>query len=154
MDGETMPIRINDASVVHSFSDLIPGAAYHGETYLRTIASSIQQLQAPVRMSIDSLVTDGFRSRKVQCLAVEPTEPRLRHYKSAHYASPSGDSLTVGWYLVGGERAAGLQVGAFSIGAASQLDADEVMSLVELVHGHAVLPAIGEVLETLRYASP
>lgn len=148
-----MPIRINDASVIHNFSDLIPSAADHNETYLRAIANRIQQLQLPVRMSVDSLVTDGFRSRKVQCLVVEPAEPRLRHYRSAHYASPSGNGLSVGWYLVGGERAEGLQVGAFSIGAVSQLDADEVMSIVELAHDHAVLPAVEEVLETLRYAN-
>ncbi|MGX7681578.1 hypothetical protein ACSMXN_22060 [Jatrophihabitans sp. DSM 45814] len=146
-----MPIRISDGTVLHSFNETIPRAASHGEKYLRAVANGVQEYEPPVTMSIDFFSSGGFRSPQIQCLVVEPTSPRLRHYKAAHYGAPSGASLKVGWYLVGAERAGGRQIGYFNLGAATDLDVDEVMSIVETVHTYAVLPAIQQIVDLLQH---
>ncbi len=141
-----MPIRINDISVVNSFNETIPNAAAHGEAYLRAVAKGVQECAPPVSMSIDSMITGAFRAPQVRCLVVEPTSQRLRHYKTAHFATASGNGLRVGWYLVGGERAGGRQIAGFSVGAVTDMDAGEVLSITEQVHTYAVIPAIREIL--------
>jgi hypothetical protein len=142
-----MPIRINGNSVIESFNDVIPKAAPHGEDYLRAIARGVQEYEPPVTMDIDELIGDrAFGQSGWPCLVVIPTNSRLQHYRTAHYGHASGGSLNIGWYLVGGERAAGRQIGVFNIGAATDLDVEEVMSIVQLVHTYAVMPAIEQIV--------
>jgi hypothetical protein len=153
MDGTVrgdMAIRINDVSVVNSFNDTIPDAAAHGVTYLRAVAKGVQECAPPVTMSIDSMITGGFRAPQVQCLVVAPTSQRLKYYRTAHFGIASGSGLRVGWYLVGGERAGGRQVAGFSIGAVTDIEADEVMSITERVHDYAVIPAMQEILNRVQ----
>ncbi|MGY1769892.1 hypothetical protein [Blastococcus sp. SYSU D00813] len=139
--------------MIQSFEDLVPRASSLGERYLRSVARGVQDYEPPVTMSIDTMSTGGFRAQPVQCLVVEPTQNRLRHYKTAHYAIPSGGSLRVGWHLVGGERAGGRVIGGISFGGPSEMDADEVLSIVQLVHSYAVLPAIQELADSVQYGS-
>jgi hypothetical protein len=148
-----MPVRINEVTVLNSFQDVVPKAAVHRETYLRTVAQAVKDHEPPVSMAIDTLAPDGFRASRIQCLVVEPTDPRLRHYRTAHYADPTGASLKVGWYLVGGEHAGGRQIGVFTFGGATALDADEVMSIVEIIHTYAVLPAIAHIADLAQQGS-
>lgn len=146
-----MPIRINDASVIESFDDMIPRAASLGETYLRAVARGVQEYEPPVTMELDFITTGGFRAENIQALVVAPTKNRLRHYKTAHFAIPTGGALRVGWYLVGGEKAGGY--GSWGIGAVTDMEADEVLSIREMVHTYAVLPAIQEIVNTVQFGS-
>jgi hypothetical protein len=148
-----MPIRINSLSVIDQFSEVIPRAKEYGEAYLRTLASSIQEYEPPVTMRLDMLTSGTFRAEQQRCLVVEPTSPRLRHYRTAHVATPSGGSLTVGWYLLGGERADGRQIGIFNVGAASELDVQEIMSIVGLIQDYAVVPAIHRIAQLSQQGS-
>lgn len=145
-----MPIRINEGTVATQFTDSLPRSAGYAEEYLRAVARGVQAWEPPVRMSLDILTTGGFRATEVQCLVVEPTAPKLRSYKTAHFATPSGGMLNIGWYLVGAERADGVQFGPFAVGALSQIDLDEVMSIVETVHTYAVLPAMQYIVDLVR----
>ncbi len=147
-------IPINEASVIEQFNELVPRAAALAETYLRAVAKRVQEYEPPVTMAIDFLTTGGFRAQKVQCLVVEPTDPRLRAYKTAHYANPSGGSLSIGWYLVGGEKAMGRQIGGFTFGSASDLDVDQVIAIVQTVHTYAVLPSIQELADIAQLGGP
>jgi hypothetical protein len=146
-----VPININDASVINSFEEVIPRAAALDETYLRAVAQGIQTYEPPVTMSLDTMTSGGFRAQHIRCLVVEPTQPRLRPFKTAHYAIPSGGSLRVGWHLVGGERAGGFNIGGFSFGAPSEMEADEVMSIVQIVQEYAVAPAIQQLADGVQY---
>jgi hypothetical protein len=148
-----MPLRVNDATVIHSFSDTVPHAAAHAETYLRTVARGVQAAEPPVTLALDTLSTGGLRGVSVNCLVVEPTSQRLRHYRTAHFAKPSGGNLSLGWYLLGGERAGGRQIGIFNVGAVSDLEVDEVMSITEVVHTYAVLPAVQELVDLVQRGS-
>lgn len=140
-------IRINDLSVINQFTDTIPKAAPYAEQYLRAIAQGVQQVEPPVTMSIDTISSGGFRAEQIQALVVEPTKPRLRWYKTCHFARPSGGLLNVGWYLVGGDKAGGRQIGYVNLGAATDLDVDEVMSIVETIQTYAVQPAIQQIAD-------
>lgn len=142
-------IPIHDASVIQQFSDLVPHAAGQEEAYLRAVAGRIRDLAPPVTMAIDFLGGGGMRGERRQCLVVEPTEPRLRAYRTAHYATASGAGLSVGWYLVGGEKAMGRQIGGFTFGGASDLDLDQVLAILQSVHMYAVLPSIEELFDGL-----
>ena len=144
-----MPIRINEVSAIESFEELIPKAAAHGEAYLRAVAAGVQEYEPPVTMELDEIVTSGFRTPNLECLVVRPTQKRIRPYRTAHYAVPSGGSLRVGWYLVGGEKATG--VGFLNIGAATDTDVSEVMAIVQTVHTYAVLPAIETIVNQVRF---
>ncbi|WP_113835909.1 hypothetical protein [Blastococcus sp. TF02-09] len=148
-----MSISIHDASVLQSFEEVVPRAAAHAESYLRAVAQGVQEYEPPVSMAIDTLHSGGFRAQQIQCLVVEPTEPRLRPFKTAHYAVPSGGSLRVGWHLVGRERAGGRQIGILSFGAPSDLEVDEVMSIVQIVHTYAVVPAIQQLADSVQYGN-
>jgi hypothetical protein len=148
-----MPIRVNSVSVIDQFSEVIPRAKDHGETYLRAVASNIQEYEPPVTMRLDTLTSGGFRADYQQCLVVEPTSQRLRHYKTAHFATVTGGSLTVGWYLLGGERAEGRQIGVFTVGAASELDIQEITSIVNLIQTYAVIPAIHKIAQLSQNGS-
>ena len=119
-------IRLNPMSVINSFDEIIPLAGEHHEVYLRAVAQGVQQYKPPVSMALDQMT--AARSMKVAqqtVLVVEPTEKRLRHYKTLHFASAMGPNLQVGWYLIGGDRAGGHDVGGFgfmNVGAASDMD--------------------------------
>ena len=144
-------IPIHDASVIDQFAELVPHAAGKADAYLRAVAKRVQEYEPPVTMDLDYLTTGTFRAQKVDCLVVMPDDPRLAAYKTAHYAVASGASLNVGWYLVGGERAAGRQIGGFSFGGATDLDVDRVLAIVQTVHTYAVLPSIQELAAGTRY---
>ena len=146
-----MPIRVNDVSSIESFEEVIPKASHLGDHYLRAVASGIQEYEPPVTMALDEIITGGFRSPNIECLVVQPTKDRIRHYKTAHYAVSVGGSLRVGWHLVGGERAAG--IGFLGIGAATQNDVDEVLSIVHVIQTYAVLPAIQSLVDSIQYGN-
>lgn len=127
------------------FSDSIPGAADQAETYLKAVAQGVTNAGLPVALQMDKLVmVSGIRVQKVPCLVAEPTEKRLRFYKTAHYAEPSGAMLRLGWYLVGGDRASRRVLG---IGGASERDADIVMQIAESIHIYAVQPAMQQIVD-------
>lgn len=141
-------IRLNDLSVVDSFNEVVPQAAHHGETYLRMVAQGVQECSPPVSMSLDTVkAARAMGIPDMQVLVVEPTAKRLRHYKTLHYGSAFGAGLKVGWYLIGGDRAGGMQVGVFNVGAATDLDVTEVLSIVQLVHQYAVMPAMQQLAD-------
>jgi hypothetical protein len=148
-----MPLRVNDGTVIHSFNDTVPRAAAHAETYLRAVALGVQTAEPPVTLSLDTISTGGFRAVPMNCLVVEPTSQRLRHYRTAHFANPSGGNLSLGWYLLGAERADGHSLGLFSVGAVSGPEVDEVMSIVQVVHTYAVLPAVQELVDLVQHGS-
>lgn len=146
-------IRINDLSVISSFDESIPKAAAHGETYLRAVAKGVQEYEPPVTMRLDTIAAARrMNVPEMQCLVIEPTASRLRRYVTAHYGIASGATLRVGWYLLGGDYAGGRQVGIFNVGAASDLDVDEVMSIVNIIQDYAVLPAIQQIVSTMSGA--
>lgn len=138
-----MAVRINDATVLQTFSDAIPGAADQMEAYLKAVARGIKDSGVPVTLRMDNLESGGFRVQKTPCLVAEPTEKRLRFYRTAHYAEPSGALLRVGWYLVGGDRADG----RLGFGAATERDADVVLHIAESIHIYAVQTAMQAIVD-------
>lgn len=151
-------IRLNPMSVIDSFDEIIPLAGEHHEVYLRAVAQGVQQYKPPVSMALDQMT--AARSMKVAqqtVLVVEPTEKRLRHYKTLHFASAMGPNLQVGWYLIGGDRAGGHDVGGFgfmNVGAASDMDVSKVNSITKLIHQYAVIPAIQQIASGTQPAQP
>jgi hypothetical protein len=156
--GERRVIRLNPISVVESFDEIIPLAGQHHEVYLRAVAQGIQQYQPPVTMSLDQMT--AARSMNVEqqtVLVAEPTEKRLRHYKTLHFASALGPNLQVGWYLIGGDRAGGHDVGGLgfmTVGAATDSDVSKVLAITKLIHTYAVLPAIQHIAQGAQPANP
>lgn len=138
-----MAIRINNASVIHTYSDTIPHAADRIEDYLRAVADGIKELDAAVSLAMDTLATDGFRSSKTPCLAATPTARRQRHFRMAHFAEPSNSMLRVGWYMVGGEKRTAL-VGP------NQSDFDAAWDTIQAIHIYAVMPAIQGIVDSRR----
>ncbi len=51
-----LQIRVNDASVLASFEELIPRAAALGEDYLRAVARGVQEYEPPVVMELGEMV--------------------------------------------------------------------------------------------------
>lgn len=143
---------LNDASVIDSFSELIPEASEEGEAYLRTLAKGIQRQAPPVELTVESVsAARSFGTRKLQCLVVTPTNRRHRHYKTLHYATPLGVNLQVGWYFIGRDRADG--IGFMGIGAVNAHDVSEIQALVQLVHQFAVVPAMQQIAESMGYGA-
>ena len=137
--------NFNPDNVFDQFSENIPSAAQHGETYLKAIANYAQQAQLPVAADIsEERIGGGFRTERLLFLVLTPAEKRLRRYPSYHYGKPLGTILNVGWYLVGKIAAAGL--GGWAIaGGAMQRDIDDLEALIQAVHEMAVVPAMLEV---------
>lgn len=141
---------LNDASVIDSFSELIPEASKESEAYLRAVAKGIQRQAPPVEMTVEPITAArSFGTRKLQCLVVTPTNRHHRHYKTLHYGTALGVNLQVGWYLIGRDKADG--IGFMGIGAVSAHDVSEIESLVQLVHQFAVIPAMQQIAESMGY---
>lgn len=132
-------------NVFDQFSENIPAAHEHAETYLRAIANFATEAQVPVTADVsEERLGGGFRTASSLFLVLTPTERRLRRYSSYHYGKPVGTTLNVGWYLVGKVAAGGL--GGWSIaGGAGQRDMDDLEVLIHVVHDTAVVPAMHEV---------
>lgn len=147
-----MVVRIGDGSVVDSFNQPVPGAAAHGEAYLRAVASNVRSLGLPVELVVDSLIeAKSWRSRTERtALLVKPAQRALRRYMTAHTATASGTSLSIGWMLLGGEYQHGHDVGdlgIFTVGRITDLQVREVQDLTQIVHEQAVLPALNELVD-------
>ena len=146
-------IRLNSLSVIDSFDETVPRAAGYGEAYLKAVASGVQELAPPVTMRIDTLAAArGLGTPEMRVLVVEPTSKRVRKYLSVHFGVDFGSALRVGWYQLGGEYATGRDVGGFgllTVGAATDLDVSEVVSIYESVHDHAVRPAIDQLSDAV-----
>lgn len=143
-------IRLGRESVIVEFSDqlLIPRAAQHARAYLASLWDYIIDLGAPVTLRTDRASGAGIALD--ECLVVEPTGKRLRFYQTLHYAQPENAALRVGYYLIGGDRAAwGSAFGGetFGIGRPSDADVDNVISIVEMIRDHAVKPAVRDVID-------
>ena len=132
-------------NVFDQFSENIPAAHEHAETYLRTIANYATEAQIPVTADVsEERLGGGFRAESSLFLVLTPTEKRLRRYTSYHYGKPVGTALNVGWYLVGKIAAGGL--GGWAIaGDASQREMDDLEVLIHVVHDTSVVTAMHEV---------
>lgn len=139
-----MLIKVTDGTTIEHFEEVIPRASKHANMYLRTLAGKIQEYEPPVTMDLAEMTSGALRDKPKDCLAVIPTGQRFRHYVAAHYAFPLGGSLRVGWNLVGAERAGGI---GWGIGAITDLEIDELISLTTTIHTYAVLPSIQEIAD-------
>lgn len=134
--------------VEHSFLEAIPGAKPYGIEYLKKVRRGIQSLGLPVIQDVDEVKGSGVSQRT--CLKVTPTDRRLSHYPMLHFGVALGDALQVGYYLVGGDRAAGgdLWTGqTFGIGRPTDADVDNVLLIVQMVLERTVAPAIQEIAD-------
>ena len=146
---------LNDLSVVDSFKEVIPNAAALDEAYLRAVAAFVQQQNPPVTMSIEMVAASRrFGNPDLRCLSIEPTNKRLRWYRTLHYATPLGATLSVGWYLLGGDRENGRQIGVLNFGSISQHEVSEVEALVQLIHQYAVGPAMNQIAAQANGGGP
>ncbi len=137
--------HFNPDNVFDQFSENIPNAYEHGETYLSAIAKYAKEARVPVTADIsEERLGGGFRAEKALFLVLTPTEKRLRRYPSYHYGRPVGTTLNVGWYLVGKIDSGGL--GGWAIaGGARQRDMDDLETLIHVVHDTSVISAMHEV---------
>jgi hypothetical protein len=136
---------IHPEDVLDRFEEIVPSAAVSGDQYLRAIVQGVRFQQLPVTadMRLEPLI-GGFRAPKTDCLILTPTDSRLRRFEMLHYAVPVGQSLRIGWYLLGGVKAKGL--GGWAIlGGSTQMDMDNLQGLVQLVMECAVVPAARDV---------
>jgi hypothetical protein len=140
-------IRIGRQSIIEplTFTRTLPGGASHSETYLRRVASGIQECEPPVTLSIDAAKGSGLELPT--CLVVTPTEKRLRKFVQLHFAKAMGPNLHLGFYVLGGDAEPHQSTlrAQFGIGQVTAADEENVMAIVELVHGYAVVPAMEEV---------
>lgn len=138
-------ITIGRGSIITtlSFSDTIPNSAAFDREYLREVRRGVQSLGVPVSLDVDEVKGGGVTTRT--CLVVKPTDRRLRHYPTLHYAVKTGNALQVGFYLLGGDRAtSGSLIGGqeFGIGVPTAADEANIEALVGAIFHHAVGPAI------------
>ena len=144
--------NFNPENIFDEFSENIPQAHQHAETYLSAIAKYAKEAQVPVGADItEEQVGGGFRSERALFLVLTPTEKRLRRYPSYHYGRSVGTTLNVGWYLVGKIASEGL--GGWAIaGGATQRDMDDLGTLIRVVHETSVGPAMHEVASASGFA--
>lgn len=139
-------------NVFDQFSENIPAAHEHDETYLRAVAQYAKEAQIPVTADVsEERLGGGFRAETALFLILTPTERRLRRYPSYHYGKAVGTTLNVGWYLLGKIAAGGF--GGWAIaGGASQRDMDDLAVLIHVVHDEAVVPAMLEVAAAVGFS--
>lgn len=145
---------LTSLGVIDSFSEVIPGAADQFESYLKAIAGGVQEQGLPVRQGLENITaSQGLFARvaRRQCLAVIPNTKRLQAFKTLHYSTPVGVNLAVGWYLLGGEKAGGTQVGVLNFGGVNALEVADVQAIVQCVHQFAVMPAIYRIADSVKY---
>ncbi|MDX6608474.1 MAG: hypothetical protein QOF85_399 [Solirubrobacterales bacterium] len=138
---------IHPEDVLDQFEEIVPSAAANGDQYLRAIVQGVRFQQLPVAadMRLEPLI-GGFRASKTDCLILTPTDSRLQRFEMLHYAVPVGQSLRIGWYLLGGVKAKGL--GGWAIlGGSTQMDMDNLQGLVQLVMECAVVPAVQDIAD-------
>jgi hypothetical protein len=133
---------IHPEDVLDRFEELVPNAATLADEYLRAIVQGVREQQLPVSADMRREgLTGGFRVPKTNCLILTPTDSRLRRFEMLHYGVPIGHSLKVGWYLLGGIKAKG--IGGWAIlGGSTQMDMDNLESVVRLVMECGVVPAV------------
>lgn len=146
-------IRLGRGSILSdfTFTEAIPNAAQYGRQYLRAVVKGIQSCEPPVELDVDEVQGAGLSP--MECLVVTPTAKRLRYYRTLHFGKPLGASLQVGYYLVGGDRAAGGTLfggETFGIGRPTDVDVDNVLSIVLLIRDHAVAPAVQEIADLVQ----
>lgn len=140
---------LNEDNVLDSRSEQIPSCASHGELYLKTLAGRLRQCQAPFALDVKAIpLTSGPRAQHETRLVLTPSERRLRHFPSLHFARPLGTSLLVGYDLVGAKYASGWG----TIGLTSQSSMNRLEELMEFVETNAIAPAIEEIAATARGA--
>jgi hypothetical protein len=144
--------NLNPDNVFDQFSENIPNAHEHPETYLSAIVRYAKEAQVPVTVDIsEERLGGGIRAERALFLVLTPTEKRLRRYPSYHYGRSVGTTLNVGWYLVGKIAAGGL--GGWAIaGGASQRDMDDLEALIHVVHDASVVPAMHEVASQVGFS--
>lgn len=146
-------IRLGRESIISNltFTQTIPRAAQHDETYLHIVANGIKDCRPPVDLDTDDV--EGAGIQRANCLVVTPTARRLRYYRMLHFAIPMSQSLRMGYFLIGGDRAAGgslLGGASFGIGIPTDADAGNVVSIMELIRDYAVAPAIQYIADLVQ----
>jgi hypothetical protein len=137
--------NFNPDNLFDQFSENIPGAHQHGESYLKAVAKYANEAQLPVTADISEEKIGGtLRGERLLFLVLTPSDKKLRRYPSYHFGKTLGTTLNVGWYLLGKVASGGL--GGWSIaGGASNRDMDNLQALIQAVHEMSVVPAMHEV---------
>ncbi len=146
-------IRLGRDSIMANYTEkeLVPRAAQYAREYMATLWDNIQACDPPVTLRIDSVSGGGVSL--AQCLVAEPTDKRLRHYKMLHFAEPVNTGLQMGYYLTGGDRAAGGSLiggTTFGIGLPTDADVTNVESIVKLIRDYAVAPSIQYIVDLVQ----
>lgn len=136
--------NFNPENIFDQFSENIPNAHEHAETYLSAVAKYAKDGSVPVTADISEERVGGIIRAETQLfLILAPVEKRLRRYPSYHYGRAVGTTLNVGWHLIGKVASGGL--GGWAIaGGATQRDMDDLEVLIRVVHETAVVPAMHE----------
>lgn len=147
-------INISPDNTIEEWTDVIPHAGHLADDYLRQVANNVVEVGPPVRLELDKIVSGGgFRQTTRVCLVVEPTHPKLKRFKSAHFAYAVGTNLSVGWHFVGAEYAGGL-LGAYgNIMGPNDAQVQEVNAIMQIVHQGAVMPAAEEIFRRAQINS-
>ena len=155
IEGNDFVAALTSLGLLDSFNDVIPGAAQHYENYLRAISKAVQEQGLPVTMNIEAVSASSslFRSTSRSCLAVTPADKRMQPFKTLHYGTPLGTNLSVGWFLLGGEKLNDTTSvrGMLGVGGLSHLDMTDLQSLVQCVHQFAVMPAVYSIADQAGY---
>lgn len=147
-------IRLGRGSIIDTFIESIPRAGSHADTYLRAVKDGIREFEPPVDLALDDI--EGAGVARTFCLIATPTTRRLRFYQTCHFAVPNRSTLQMGYYLIGGDRAAGgVQLGGnYGIGVATDADAENVRAIVQMIHEYAVMPAIQRIADLVQFRPP
>lgn len=147
-------INISPSNQIEEWSDVIPRASQYADDYLRQLASNVVDAGPPVRLELDKIVSGGgFRKTTRVCLVVEPTDSKLKRFKSAHFAYPVGTNLSVGWHLVGAEFASGLFGAYGNMMGPNDAQVQEVIAIMQIVHQGAVMPTVEDIFRRSQGAS-
>ncbi|MBS1869626.1 MAG: hypothetical protein JSS99_08185 [Actinobacteria bacterium] len=130
---------LNEDNLLDRRSEQIPSCAPHGELYLTLLAKQLRACQAPCALDVKAIpLTSGPRAQHETRLVLTPTESRLKHFPSLHFARPIGTALLVGYDLVGAKYASGWG----TIGLTSQESMDRLEHLMDFVEENAIVPAM------------
>ncbi len=142
-------IRLGRESIIGDYTEkeLVPRAAQFVREYMAVLWDNIQACDPPVTLRVDQVSGGGVSL--AQCLVAEPTDKRLRHYQTIHFAEPVRTGLQMGYYLIGGDRASGGSMfggETFGIGRPTDADTTNVESIVKLIRDYAVAPSIQHIV--------
>jgi hypothetical protein len=135
---------LNEDNLLDQKQEQIPDCAKHAEFYLRALVKHVRESNAPVNTDVRAIpLTSGLRPRTEHRLVLVPTDRRLKHFESLHYARPIGNALIVGYDLVGARRGRGLG-GFVDLGGANQRVMDELKELMDYIEQFIIVPAMHE----------